>query len=68
MTEITVGELLAKCQTEDIEMMFGIIDGAHIPFSIHASRYRHPARQLPTRRARFTWRRDIRGRTAKQAW
>ena len=40
MTEITVGELLAKClQAEGIEMMFGIIDGAHIPFSAHAARY-----------------------------
>jgi acetolactate synthase-1/2/3 large subunit len=40
MTEITVGELLAKClQAEGIEMMFGIIDGAHIPFTVHASRY-----------------------------
>ena len=37
MTEITVGELLARClQAEDIEMMFGIIDGAHIPFTVHA--------------------------------
>lgn len=40
MTEITVGELLAKClQAEGIEMMFGIIDGAHIPFTVHAPRY-----------------------------
>ena len=40
MTEITVGELLAKClQAEGIEMMFGIIDGAHIPFTAHAARY-----------------------------
>ena len=40
MTEITVGELLAKClQAESIEMMFGIIDGAHIPFTVHASNY-----------------------------
>ncbi len=40
MTEITVGELLAKClQAEDIEMMFGIVDGAHIPFATHAPRY-----------------------------
>ncbi len=40
MTEITVGELLAKClQAEGIEMMFGIIDGAHIPFAVHAPRY-----------------------------
>lgn len=40
MTKITVGELLAKClQAEDIEMMFGIIDGAHIPFTSQAARY-----------------------------
>ncbi len=40
MTEITVGELLAQClQAEGIEMMFGIIDGAHIPFAVHAPRY-----------------------------
>ncbi|NUQ60705.1 MAG: thiamine pyrophosphate-binding protein, partial [Anaerolineales bacterium] len=40
MTEITVGELLAKClQAEGIEMMFGIIDGAHIPFSAHLGKY-----------------------------
>ncbi|MCC7119045.1 MAG: thiamine pyrophosphate-binding protein [Anaerolineales bacterium] len=40
MTEITVGELLARClQAEGIEMMFGIIDGAHIPFTAHAARY-----------------------------
>ena len=40
MTEITVGELLAKClQAEGIEMMFGIIDGAHIPFTSQISRY-----------------------------
>src|SRR3990172_5233555 len=39
MTEITVGELLAQClQAEGIEMMFGIIDGAHIPFTSQASR------------------------------
>ncbi|MBV6450182.1 MAG: Acetolactate synthase isozyme 1 large subunit [Anaerolineales bacterium] len=40
MTEITVGELLARClQAEGIEMMFGIIDGAHIPFSSRAGEY-----------------------------
>ncbi len=40
MTEITVGELLARClQAEGIEMMFGIIDGAHIPFTVHAPKY-----------------------------
>lgn len=40
MSEITVGELLAQClQAEDIDMMFGIIDGAHIPFVAHTPRY-----------------------------
>jgi acetolactate synthase-1/2/3 large subunit len=40
MTEITVGELLAKClQAEGIEMMFGIVDGSHIPFATQAPRY-----------------------------
>lgn len=40
MAEITVGELLAKClQAEGIEMMFGIIDGAHIPFTSHIAKY-----------------------------
>ncbi|MFC1996107.1 thiamine pyrophosphate-binding protein [Chloroflexota bacterium] len=40
MTEIMVGELLAKClQAEGIEMMFGIIDGAHIPFATAAPKY-----------------------------
>lgn len=40
MTEITVGELLAQClEAEGIEMMFGIIDGAHIPFTARAAKY-----------------------------
>ncbi len=40
MAEITVGELLAQClQAEGIEMMFGIIDGSHIPFTAQAFRY-----------------------------
>ena len=40
MSKITVGELLARClQTEGVEMMFGIIDGSHIPFVAHAPRY-----------------------------
>ena len=40
MTEITVGELLLEClQAEGIEMMFGIIDGSHIPFVAHTPRY-----------------------------
>jgi acetolactate synthase-1/2/3 large subunit len=40
MTEITVGELLAQClKAEGIEMMFGIIDGSHIPFTAQAHCY-----------------------------
>ena len=40
MSEITVGELLIQClKAEDVEMMFGIIDGSHIPFVVHAPRY-----------------------------
>jgi len=40
MAEITVGELLAKClQAEGIEMMFGIIDGAIIPFTSQIAKY-----------------------------
>ena len=40
MAEITVGELLAKClQAEGIEMMFGIIDGSHIPFTAQMGKY-----------------------------
>lgn len=40
MSEITVGELLIRClKAEEVEMMFGIIDGAHIPFVSHAPAY-----------------------------
>jgi acetolactate synthase-1/2/3 large subunit len=40
MSEITVGELLMQClKAENVEMMFGIIDGSHIPFVVHAPRY-----------------------------
>ncbi|MGE5601631.1 MAG: thiamine pyrophosphate-binding protein [Nitrososphaerales archaeon] len=40
MGEIGVGELLMQClRAEDVEMMFGIIDGAHIPFVVHGPRY-----------------------------
>ena len=40
MSEITVGELLIQClKAEDIQLMFGIIDGSHIPFVVHAPRY-----------------------------
>jgi acetolactate synthase-1/2/3 large subunit len=40
MSEITVGELLIQClRAEEITMMFGIIDGSHIPFVVHTPRY-----------------------------
>ncbi len=40
MSEITVGELLIQClKAENIDTMFGIIDGSHIPFVVHAPRY-----------------------------
>ena len=40
MSEITVGELLMQClHAEGVDMMAGIIDGAHIPFVVHAERY-----------------------------
>ena len=40
MTEITVGELLMQSlQAEGIDLIAGIIDGAHIPFVVHAERY-----------------------------
>lgn len=40
MSEITVGELLMQClQAEGVERMFGILDGASIPFLVHAPRY-----------------------------
>ncbi|RMG89107.1 MAG: thiamine pyrophosphate-binding protein [Chloroflexi bacterium] len=40
MTEVTVAELLVQClQAEGVEMMFGIIDGSHIPFTTQAFRY-----------------------------
>jgi len=36
-TTITVGELLARClQLEGVDFMCGIVDGAHIPFVVHA--------------------------------
>jgi acetolactate synthase-1/2/3 large subunit len=38
--QITVGELLARSlAAEGIDMMCGIIDGAHIPLVVHTSRY-----------------------------
>lgn len=40
MPEITVGELLMQSlQAEGIDLLAGIIDGAHIPFVVHAGRY-----------------------------
>jgi len=40
MSEITVGELLMQSlQAEGIDLIVGIIDGAHIPFVVHAERY-----------------------------
>ena len=40
MAEITVGELLMQClHAEGVDMMAGIIDGAHIPFVVHAEHY-----------------------------
>jgi len=40
VSEITAGELFVQClKAENVEMMFGIIDGAHIPFVVHAEKY-----------------------------
>jgi acetolactate synthase-1/2/3 large subunit len=40
MAKITVGELLVRClQAEGVEMMSGIIDGAHIPIVAHTAKY-----------------------------
>jgi acetolactate synthase-1/2/3 large subunit len=40
MSQVSVGELLVQClKAEGIETMFGIIDGSHIPFVVHAPRY-----------------------------
>jgi acetolactate synthase-1/2/3 large subunit len=40
MSEITVGELLVRClKAEGIDMMSGIIDGAHIPLVVHTPAY-----------------------------
>ncbi len=40
MSEITAGELLMQClRAEDVDTMFGIIDGSHIPFVVHGPRY-----------------------------
>ena len=37
---ITVGELLMRClQLEGVDFMCGIVDGAHIPFVVHAPDY-----------------------------
>jgi len=38
--EITVGELLVRClRAEGIELISGIIDGAHIPIVVHTAKY-----------------------------
>ncbi len=40
MSEITVGELLVRClAAEGIELITGIIDGAHIPIVVHTEKY-----------------------------
>ncbi len=40
MSEITVGELLMQAlHAEGVDLIAGIIDGAHIPFVVHAERY-----------------------------
>lgn len=40
MSEITVGELLVRClRAEGVELMTGIIDGAHIPIVVHTAKY-----------------------------
>ncbi len=40
MSEITVGELLVRClKAEGIELIAGIIDGAHIPIVVHTEKY-----------------------------
>ena len=40
MSEITVGELLVRClKAEEIELVTGIIDGAHIPIVVHTPKY-----------------------------
>jgi len=40
VAEITVGELLIRClRAEGIELITGIIDGAHIPIVVHTAKY-----------------------------
>jgi acetolactate synthase-1/2/3 large subunit len=40
MAEITVGELLVRClRAEGIDLVTGIIDGAHIPIVVHTAKY-----------------------------
>jgi acetolactate synthase-1/2/3 large subunit len=40
MTTISVGELLVRClMSEGVELMSGIIDGAHIPIVAHTPKY-----------------------------
>ena len=55
MAEITVGELLMQClHAEGVEMMAGIIDGAHIPFVVHAERTEFVISMVTTRKPSFT--------------
>lgn len=40
MPRITVGELLVRClRAEGVELVTGIIDGAHIPIVVHTAKY-----------------------------
>jgi len=40
MAQISVGELLVRClAAEGVDLMCGIIDGAHIPMVVHTQRY-----------------------------
>jgi acetolactate synthase-1/2/3 large subunit len=40
MNEMTVGELLLEClRAEGVDFMTGVIDGAHLPFVVHAPRF-----------------------------
>ncbi|GAG52575.1 unnamed protein product, partial [marine sediment metagenome] len=40
MSEISVGELLVRClKAEGVELITGIIDGAHIPIVVHTAKY-----------------------------
>lgn len=40
MSQITVGEFLVRClAAEGVDLMCGIIDGAHIPMVVHTAKY-----------------------------